>query len=380
MKVIHQTISYLLLILFALYQSQGVIVPYESSVGPILLLSIFAISFVYLIKIILSKEKLIGFIKAWILFYLITILSFLFSGDIETELSILKQILINFLPFFPAYYFAKKGFLTKKHLILFLLVLLPILSISFFQSYTNLQFERGREDVVSNAIYPIIGLLPFVFLLKRKILSFGVITVIWFLAVQSSKRVAIVAGLVVMILFIYQSVYLSTNKNKIWSYLVALFVLAGVTYFAYDIYQQNIYLQQRMILMMEGSSSGRDLIIEKSFNAWYHSDNIFNYLFGLGFNHTRAVTTHVAHNDWMDVLGSYGLVGLFLYISLWVNLIKISLDNWWGKIEKLSYISIIMIALIASMVFRWYISPFPFMNAILLPYLLATKNKVDWSY
>ena len=359
--------------LFIIYQSQGVLIPLGSSIGPLLLLLIFLISFIYLVKITISYEGLTNFMKVWIVFFLFPIFSFIFSGDIEAEESMFRQILINFLPFFPSYYFAVKGFFTKKHLVLFSLILLPILSIKFFQSASALQFETGKENVVANSIYPILGLLPFILLIKNKIFSFGVINFIWFLTVQSNKRAAIVIGVIVLLLFLYQNIYLSSKKNKVRNYLVAFLFLIGMTYFAYEFYVQNFYLQERISLMIKGDSSGRDNLFEALFNAWYHSDNFFDYLFGLGFNSSGRLTSNVAHNDWVDIIASYGLMGLLAFLVLWKKLIQQIFDPYWIRSKKIGYAAIIAIALISSMVFRWYSSPFPYMNAVLLPYLLATK-------
>lgn len=370
-------ISHLLLVLFVLYQSQGILISKDGSIGSISLLMIYVISFVYFIKILTSHEGITNFMKVWIAFLIFPVFSFIFTGNLETEDSIFRQILTNFLPFFPVYYFANKGILTRQHLILFLILLLPVLSIKFFQTTSAIQLERGREDVVSNSIYPIMGLLPFVFLIRNKLISFGIINLIWFLSVQSNKRAAIVAGAITLILFLYQNIYLSSQKNKIWNYLSAFVFIIGISYFAFYYYQQNYYLQERINLMMDGQTSGRDNLFEELFNAWYHSDSFFNYLFGLGFNASRAITTHVSHNDWIDVLGSYGLVGLIFFLLLWKALINQFFDKYWNKSKKISYILILIIAFLATMVFRWYDSPFPFMNSVLLPYLLATKYNDD---
>lgn len=370
--------SNLLLILFILYRSQGVLIP-VGGIGPFLLLLIFAISLVYLLKIITSIEGLTSFMKVWLVFFLIPVLSFIFTGNFDTDDNIFRQVLINFLPFFPVYYFSKNGILTKKHLIIFLFVLLPILSINFFQSSFSLQVEKGKEDVVSNAIYPIMGLLPFALLIDRKTVSFITINFIWFLAVQSNKRAAIVAGVIALVLFLYQNIYSSSKKNKLQSILVAIIFLLGVTYFAYDFYLQNFYLQERVRLMLEGHSSGRDSLIKELFYVWYHSDSFFDYLFGLGFNssHYNTASGSVSHNDFIDVLASYGLVGMFAFLALWRNLILEAFDTYWNKSKRISYVLVLMIAVISTMVFRWYDSPFPYMNSILLPYLLATKYKED---
>lgn len=372
------------LILFGLYFAQGVLIPVGTIVGPLLLIFIFIISFIYLVKLVSFKDQSKQVFRIWIVFFLVPIFSYIFSLMLNDnagtrDFSIFRQVLLNFLPFFPAYYFSKNGILTKRHLILFFYFLLLVFSVNFFNSLSTIKIDRGGEDVVSNAIYPILGLLPFIFLINKRVISFGVILFVFFMAVQSNKRAAILIALLALVFFVYNIFYSSSSKNKIWSYFIASFFAVGLIYYSYDIYQQNFYLQGRMSNMFEGDSSGRDTLIMELFSAWYNSNSFLNYLFGLGFNSNEynTISGNVAHNDWIDILGSYGLVGVFLFLLLWGGLIRQVFYKFWSKSKKINYILILIIMFLSSMTFRWYVGSFPFMASILLPYLLATKYEDD---
>src|SRR5690554_2905806 len=96
--------------LIALYFAQGALYPSGSliSQGALLIISIFG--FVYMIKCLLFKKQL-TFIKLWLAFLVLILLSFLLTGDLSSSLhmSQLKNILFVFLGLFPTYYWSRKN-------------------------------------------------------------------------------------------------------------------------------------------------------------------------------------------------------------------------------------------------------------------------------
>jgi len=199
--------------------------------------------------------------------------------------------------------------------------------------------------------------------------------VIWFYIVQSSKRGAILAGILTIVFYFVNNFYNSDSKIKIRTYFLLLFLIMGFSYFGYRIYMENEFLLTRMSEMLEGDSSGREDIASMAFQMWYQSDNIFTILFGLGYNSIESITGHVSHNDWVDMLTSYGLFGFVLYSSIYIIFIKEIINKDWMVDKKIILILFFFIALITSMTSRWYWSNFAYSQMIILPYLLATKNK-----
>lgn len=368
---------YLIIILSVFYFSQKAIFPSNDIIGGIILFIILLISFYYLLKVIQNKKLFHGLVKILFLFLVVNILYFIFSSESYNEIDIdkLKTILLNFLPFFPIYYFAMKGIITKKELLLFFFLSLPLFILMFQLSTISIQSFRNREDVVNNTIYLFIGLLPFVFLFRNKIISFSALILIWTYIVQGNKRSAFLCGILAILLFVYQTIYASKFKYKIQTYFVAIVLTLGLSYFAYNSYLQNEYLGNRVELMMNGDSSGRDVQIENYFNGWYNSNSLFDYFFGLGYNSSYEFTSSASHNDWMDLLGSYGLIGFSFYLLLWFYLVRELKNGRWDKNKKLIMILYLGISFISSLFFRWYASPFPYMNYLILPYLVATKEK-----
>lgn len=372
----HRISLYLLLISTLLYFSQGVLIA-EETYGPVFLFVIFGISFIYLFKVLQSKELFKGLSKVWFLFLIVNVFFYIFTAhsNIERNTSILKIVLLNFLPFFPFLYFSKINLLSRNVLILFFVLALSIFIVKFRISLFELQYSRNKDWVVDNTIYLFIGLLPFAFLFKRKSLIFIFLIIIWYFMVLSSKRAAIVSGLFAILLFIYQIIYVSKDKYKLASIIVAVVLGLFITYLAYHFYIENEYLVSRIELMLEGDSSNRDILVVNHFNRWYNSNNLIVYLFGFGYNSSQMFQANVAHNDWIDMLGSFGIFGLILYITLWYYMIRELFVGDWNKNKKIIMILFLGLSFIASLFFRWYNSPFPFMNFIILPYLITTKEK-----
>lgn len=361
-----------LLISIILYYSQGVLIPF-GGIGQVFLLLIYAISIFYLIKLLLRKKRFSEFMIVWVLFMSMNVVAFLLYND-YSEFAILKGVLLNFLPFFAFYYFSEKKILTSKVLVIVFSILLSIFIIKFNQSIMELRFERNKDEVVENTIYLFIGLLPFAFMFKKKIFSLISLLVIWYFMVQSAKRGAIVCGAIALVLFAIQTIYTSKDKIDIKQYIIVILLFSAITYFGYRFYQDNPFLIERMGKILDGDSAGRDRLIKNIFNTWYDSDNVFNYLFGFGYNSSQLISGMDSHNDWIDILASFGLVGLVIYFSIYRLLFLQILRKGWPLDKKIILLLVLCIALVTSLTSRWYWGAFGFMQILIIPYLLSDKQ------
>lgn len=362
----------LLLFSVILYFSQGVLIP-SGGIGKVFLLLILSISFVYLVKTILLKNRLDSFLIIWFLFLLMNLFSFLFHPSPDSD--ILKGVFLNFLPFFAFHYFSRREILTPNVIVLVLIILLPVFIVIFNQSIENLKLERNREEVVDNTIYLFIGLLPFTFFFKRKVFSWIFLLVIWYFMVQSAKRGAIICGVIAMGLLMIQNVYASKSKIKIWQYIVLVFLFSIIAYYGYNFYLENQFLIERIESMIDGNSSGRDYLITKILHRWYQSNNIVTYLFGLGFSSSSQITGQASHNDWVEILASFGIFGLILYLLIYFALFLKIFDKNVSKDKKVIIVLVLLIAMVTSLTSRWYWSSFSFMQMLIIPYLLSYSLK-----
>ncbi|MFD2433774.1 O-antigen ligase family protein [Mesonia maritima] len=373
-----QGICYLMLFLIVLFYSQGVFYPYGTQISTIagfLLMMISALYFLFF-RIILSKKTIL-FVKVWTALLICNVLYFAWDYTTVDSANIIS-VLFNMLPFYPFYIFSHKGILRRKHLNLVFFILLCLLSYRFINANITLQDLKNREDVIDNTIYMLLGLLPFTFLLKKKIFSIVSVLILWVFIVQSAKRAAIVVGVLTLIIFFYnqfQGIKKIERKRAFLKKISTLFLILFIGIWGYDYYSQNDFLVKRIQLMLAGDSSGRVDLIGIIFNKWYNSDNIFNYLFGRGFQSSYKFSGHASHNDWLELLVSFGLFGICIYIALFITAIKFVFNKRWVYFKRNCFICLIILGFVVSLTSRWYMSSFPYSQFLLLPYLLTTRDK-----
>lgn len=367
-------VCYVMLFFLVVYFAQGVLYAKGAIFSQISYIIVLFFSLIYFIRIMLSNLKFTLFVKAWTALMFLNILGYILKGD-YLDYRNFQNILLNLLPFYAFFYFSQEGIFRKRHLQVMLIVLLPLFIYRFINTNVALQILKQRENVVDNTIYLFLGLIPFAFLFKRRVYSLIFLGIIWIYIVQSAKRAAIISGSFAILLFFY---YQFRTANKTYWFFQYIFILAfifGLSYMGYNYLMANDYILVRLNAMLEGDSAGRDRLREIIFSYWYDSNNIITYLFGSGFQISGDITENVSHNDWIELLGSFGLLGFFIYLTLFYSAIKeILLGNWIFK-KRIIFTCIIGIAFIASMTSRWYGSSFAYSQMLLLPYLLATKNR-----
>ena len=354
------------------YSQQAISLP--NIIGQIFLLFILVVSVLYIPKILLNKNYMTNFILVWSIFIMHNILMYIITSEFS-DINILKSVMLNFLPFFPFYYFSKKGILNKNKLITFFLVVLPFFILNFYQSVSTIRIDTGKEDVVSNSIYFIMSLFPFILLIRKKLISSILTIFLIYFMIESNKRAAVLIGLISFITLIFKDIYIENLRSKIKPILASIIIVLLSYPFIYNIYTNNETIVNRVNLAFEGDTAGRDTIINEMISIWYNSDDAITYIFGLGYNSTFTYVGHDSHNDWIDMLTSFGIIGLILYIILIVSMISILFKNNWNKDKKVVFMLFLMIALVISITSRWYWSSFAYINFLLLPYLIATRKE-----
>lgn len=376
----------ILLILIIIYFAQGAFYPTGSIISRTSLLLIILISGVYWIKSLLLKSPKSGYYIAWTILLLVNILGYIFTGDPTSDFNFgeIKNILLVALPFYPFYYFSKRGEIQKKRLIWFFIIML-IVSIADYTFNRNLIISQRylyNDDLVNNVSYNFVRLIPFVMLFKdKKTISMVLSLIIMFFIIQGAKRGAIVSGIVGFIFIAYFHLKTIDKKHKNRNTIIVVLgvILLGVV--GYKYFQQNEFLIQRMQLMVDGDSSGRDIIYPNLFNAWFNSDSFKILLFGHGFGSsiTLSGTGNMAHNDWLEILSSLGIIGVFIYFCLFIVAIKIPLKEHWEIDKKIIMYTIVSLWFFISMFSMFYNNPSSLILTILFGYLIGfhSNNKYE---
>ena len=101
-----------------------------------------------------------------------------------------------------------------------------------------------------------------------------------------------------------------------------------------------------------------------------------NVIFGYGFAGSLKLsgTGSYAHNDWLELLSNYGLIGVLLYFILFIFAIK-EITNKNRKIDKqiLMY-TIIGMWFSTTLFSMWYTAITSSIQVILIAYLIGYKQ------
>lgn len=184
-------------------------------------------------------------------------------------------------------------------------------------------YYNEKEDITNNSSVVFLMLFPMLFLMKSNIQKWTSLLVCIFFLISGAKRGNIIAAIIPLILFIHFS--FKDSRHSILKTIMVLGVIVGASYLTYYWAVSNDFLMYRIEQTTEGNSSGRDVIYAGAWHTWLDSNNFFHYLFGYGFDgtvHQSSTLYHYAHNDWLEILVDYGLLGIPFYLMIFLSLIK----------------------------------------------------------
>lgn len=179
------------------------------------------------------------------------------------------------------------------------------------------------DQTTVNASTLFLMILPIVFVIKKKLTSIGIFIVCLFFIILSAKRGNIAAAAVPAVLYIY-IVYESANKTFFKRFLITLAIVVVASY-AWESIINNEYLVSRYEDTLEGKTSGRNDIYFSFWKLWSEGSNAWQFYFGFGYHGTLIYGSdgRFAHQDWLEILVDFGLVGLILYLSAFICFYKL---------------------------------------------------------
>lgn len=371
-----------LLLLFLIYLAKGSLYPEGTLISKITLIIILIISTFYLLKTLFLTNKKTTFYKAWTALLILNLFGYVFTGDYSNTFhnSMISEIIVASLTFYPFYYFSLRNGLHSKHLLYFFSIVLPLIILQYFANANQILSERisGNTDLVNNVAYTFVALIPSTFLIgkNKKLISFGAMFILMFFIIQGAKRGAIITGTFCLVSFTYYQLRTVSKKYKFRSYLFVFFAILLLSYYAYDLYESNQYLITRMQEVSKGDSSGRDFIYNNIFNSWYNSNSFINLLFGFGFAASLKLSGMqlFAHNDWLELLSNFGILGVLFYLFLFYSAFKALNNKRWNIDKKLMLFTILISWFLITLFSMFYTSSISFLYAIFLAYLFGNKS------
>lgn len=250
----------------------------------------------------------------------------------------------------------------KKVFICFFIISIPVfIHFSGYRTATSISKIDNYTASINNIYFSMLT-LPWIFLLRNKKWELLLFFVLGGLILISSKRSASIVLLLVSTPYIF--FWMRNSKNRILNILLVIF---GFLIFAFSFAGRFDYVSYRMGNIKESEGSGRGEIWRGVIKNISNS-SVEGLVFGHGHDSVRTKgivdigksKSHIvsAHNDFLEVIYDYGIIGLLLYISIYVFLFR-RLWFVWKYMHSyfMSYYSGIAIMFVMAMVSHLIIYP-----------------------
>lgn len=172
----------------------------------------------------------------------------------------------------------------------------------------------------SNMVYFVILTGPFLLLTKKKKLLYLILVCISVFAILSSKRSMILA---LTIFWMIQGFIYAIKYRKIVSTTIAGLLLGIVAIFAFQYIEERTDGSMSSRMDKEDVTNGREAIYMETWMMILRTTPD-HYLLGNGHNAVKRDTYRgiSAHNEWLEILYDYGIIALFLYLCLWIYMVR----------------------------------------------------------
>lgn len=363
-----------------MYYMGGTLYAVGSMISKAILVIIVVVSFYHMFACLSYKDNppmLKGVTAIILLVSIYSIISFFRPSYLGLS-NILKGIYLSSLPMFSFYYYTRKGYLKGKDMIILTFVFVLFTYVVYLND-VRMRFLLSDKDVVGemtvNSGYKFIGLLPFVFLFRKKpVWFFSILFYIWFFTVLCMKRGAILSGLVAtLILF---SNYLKNSKREVRIgilVLISVFIIVLV-YYVQGLMNNSSYFALRYEQTMEGNASGREQMYPMFIHYLFYENTVITALVGGGLDYCFIRFKEGAHSDWFEIAIDMGLLGILFYIYYWSNYIK-SIKCIKRFDKENSYYTIMLIVGIIDFLktfFSFSVNSRPITTICILGFCLAT--------
>lgn len=251
-----------------------------------------------------------------------------------------------------------------------------------FQVYLEANMIRDNVAIASmlqvNEIYYLILILPWIFIFDGKyynVVKIILLVLILWLTFYSLKRTAIVA--IGLAFFAYLLALLRQRKLKfttIFGLIILLFIGYNLLMYVNAEYGGRIF--ERFGDMESDKGSGR-IDIYKDVLGAIDNFGIGNFLLGGGRGNIGQYTHGLsAHNEFLEVLFSWGVIGLILYIIFIVKLFVVFIRS--DKYLTIYPLKIASLGIFIAMSITSHLVIYPYLFCILTSfwgYCLCYKNK-----
>lgn len=251
------------------------------------------------------------------------ILNILISSDISSYsyIFLFRVSLLWVFAYYYGYYLGYVSIYSKIRTVF--VVVLPILIYLLTQTATlRAALTKTGDFTQINAVFFILVLLPTLLTFKKDKLKYLFLFIVFAACIFSMKRSAIIAAALSVIIYLVGAFKLS--KSHIFFKVLSVILVISACLFSFNIINDSYdgYLINRFENIEEGS--GRDHIFQDALNGFINLPFI-EKIFGRGYNsvlNDNIADGCSAHNDFLEVIYDYGIIGFVLYISIWLAIIR----------------------------------------------------------
>ena len=293
---------------------------FEETLGSTIAIISLSVVGISLVTIFLSNTTISSrFYKLW-WFWIIWLLFDFFVLELRGE-GVANIVFVTFAPMTFLFFFTVRQhsdripqIATLGFIVLFVIAF--FINISFLN---YIQIDYGEEIGITNLVYWCLCAVPFIFLIKRRWIFFTFLVATTVIILMTGKRSANICLLLMLV-----SILLNIRrqggkiKNLIFIFVggIALFFIVN-HYFSFAVEG----VMDRMRSIEDSQGSGRIPLYHDVFRV-IETNSFFDWLVGRGYG-SITITEHTnAHNDALQMLFEYGLVGLVFYLLMLWNAIR----------------------------------------------------------
>jgi len=290
--------------------------------------------FVYFSKQIVRTSNIFVFFLVWTV--VVTVNAFLnlnineyYAISTNTRIAItIQQALIHFCLFLFFFSIFKYNGRSLERILTYIIVGWYIIIALFYSvNYSALgQIVNSEQTDVLGSSYILLYPLPLALCLKNKFWKWFCVLIGVIVVMSSIKRGGVLGFAFAMLIYYFvQNFYINHTKYIVRNIIVTIFsvVLLASAFITYDNIINNGLIQERMNMISEDNGSYRGEVMTYLFNN-IPNIPIDKLIFGYGYlGSVNFSPIHLsAHNDFLEVLYDYGLIGFGLYIWFYILIFK----------------------------------------------------------
>ena len=281
------------------------------------------------------------------------------------------QNLLVILMFIFAYTISSK---SKELLEFFATGMIVAMLITVFFYYKNWTFANEVDEAHLGTSYYVLFLLPTLLLTPYKWLRYMGLFITGLVLFSSFKRGGLIAFVLGIIAYLFVKEILVERKfTRLLVFLIALIALFIILIFV-DNAMGNI-ISERILNIREDGGSGRDQVWATTWNM-IKTSNSEHLIYGHGYDGVlkNSPLGISAHNDFLEIMYNYGIVGFIPYLILHIQLMKqvfasIRVRNEYAAIIAFTYTIFFIMSMISIVIL------YPLMALIAITWGMTQNDK-----